>query len=244
MLFLQFSFLQADIYVQFLGRRHGSNVQTQIHIIWQPVTLQWLMETPFCIISYWGSVGSKGALLLWQQRWECISGSDRDYSTGESDAGNETAVFLPPNLRCFLCIPVWLRLSRFLVLVLLLKQVPCVQFSTRGINCPPSGSEHYSLWQSHRLLLALADPNRLRRQISDLQILFGFGHTAMAVWHSSSRYLLVKNQVFLFFFIDNQCFILLCAFKIPSLKFPHVGVWGEEKQLRGVTYYCTDEACH
>lgn len=49
----------------------------------------------------------------------------------------------------------------FLVLVLLLEQVPCVQFSTRGVNSPLSRSEQCSLWQSHRLLLTLTDPSRL-----------------------------------------------------------------------------------
>lgn len=43
----------------------------------------------------------------------------------------------------------------FLVLVLLLEQVPCVRFSTRGVNSPPSRSEENSLWQSHWLLLTL-----------------------------------------------------------------------------------------
>lgn len=34
------------------------------------------------------------------------------------------------------------------------------------------------------------------------------------------------------FFNDNQYFLLLCAFKIPSLKLQHVGVWVDGKQLQ------------
>lgn len=74
-------FLQADIYVQVLGGRQGERWQLRSNT-------QMTNETIICIISYWGPAGSKGLdLLLWQQGWECISGSDYDYSTGESDAG-------------------------------------------------------------------------------------------------------------------------------------------------------------
>lgn len=140
--------------------------------------------TLICIISL---LGSKGAFVVvattlrmhirkwsWLQCWW-------------ERCWNETAVFLPPDLKRFLCVLIWLH-------CLVCSSLFCCWNKPQVFNLAPEvltviqfRSEQYSLCQTHRPLLALIDPNRRlwmvflsveshwsRCKKSNLKILFGF----------------------------------------------------------------------
>lgn len=161
--------------------------------------------------------------------------------------GMRLQFFLPPNLQRFLCILIWLHCLVSLSFV-------CCWNRSRVFNLAPEVltvlyQGQCSLWQPHRLLLALIDPNGLQKTTFSLvffadeshwsvckksQILFGFGHESKAVQHSSRTFTCTfireSNQVFLL--TSNASF-----FYELSLKSLHLSCHmlefrgGEEKQL-------------
>lgn len=136
----------------------------------------------------------------------------------------------------------------FLVLVLLLEQVPCVRFSTRGVNSPPSRSEENSLWQSHWLLLTLV---QLLTQTDSQDNFFIVVFFFFLCWWKSQEKSLIEKILFGFgptFFI----LVFTCTFS-PKPWFSYwqtmlhssvcfrnpftqvATVRGEEKQLKSIS---------